>query len=67
MAVLNSSVPILPGKFDTWKEFHDSVVVVGSSKRDDFLDQIRLRGRLTSDSFAAAHTGGRLRQRFLRG
>ena len=32
MAVLQFVAPILPGKFDQWKEFHDTIVKGGKNE-----------------------------------
>ena len=41
MAVLQFVAPILPGKFDNWKEFHDSLVN-GGKNEEAFKAQMRV-------------------------
>ena len=43
MAVLNFSAPILPGKFDQWKSFHDQFES-GGAHRAEWEDQMRRYG-----------------------
>ena len=43
MAVLNVSAPILPGKFDQWKAFHD-LFVSGGARRAEFENQMQRYG-----------------------
>ncbi len=43
MAVLQFVAPILPGKFDQWKEFHDTMVNGGKNEAA-FKDQMRRYG-----------------------
>ena len=43
MAVLQFVAPILPGKFDQWKEFHDSMVD-GGKNVENLKDQQRRYG-----------------------
>ena len=40
MAILNFSAPILPGKFDQWKAFHDTLYV-GGENHAKWKDQMR--------------------------
>ena len=40
MAVLQFVAPILPGKYDQWRTFHESFVT-GGSRRAEFEDQMR--------------------------
>ena len=50
MAILNFSAPILPGKFDQWKAFHDSLRLGGENgaKWEDQMRRYNIERQIVS-------------------